>query len=258
MFISVVSLEVVRRWNVSVSVAPPPALPPSVPASAWPADAQVDVDVLRARDRPVGVVAPDVRLVLDRDARLGADAVVDAVELVVEPAVQRVDPHGAARLERVARGPRAAATSSRGRCWPSARPTTAPTWSMRTLSSWKPWMMNTDALTLVASLLWSRSRQNWLMSPCASPSPLRTFASSLNGAQQRLAERAALRQGHAGRRARAGRDAGVVRGSPGSSCCGGRRRCASSCTKRRSPRSGTIVLRPSTPVAATPLDSVPS
>ena len=76
-------------------------LPGEVAGGGGAGRAQVDVDVLRARDRPVGVVAPDVLLVLDRHGGLGVDPVGDAEEVVIEPAVQRVDPLGATRLERI-------------------------------------------------------------------------------------------------------------------------------------------------------------
>ena len=117
------------RWVVGGEgqrVRPPPVMPPSVPAGVASRRAQEQVDVLRARDRASRRSSPQTSFSSSIvTARLVHDAVVDAVELVVEPAVQRVDPHGAARLERVARGRRAAATACAGRCWPSARPTTA-------------------------------------------------------------------------------------------------------------------------------------
>ena len=133
--------------NDSVPAPLPPAVPPSVPGAAWLVPLQEHVDGGRARDRPVGVVVPDVLLVLDRDRRLVLDAVVDALEVVVEPAVQRVDP-AARRDSNGSVWPVRISHSLRGTPLASSASHHIPRWFVRTLSSWKPCVANTAALML--------------------------------------------------------------------------------------------------------------
>ena len=85
--------------NVSESAAPPltPPIVPAVPAVA--PRRKTSVFCVPGIGQPR--TASSRRRVLDRDRRLGVDAVGDALQLVVEPAVQRVDPLGAALLERI-------------------------------------------------------------------------------------------------------------------------------------------------------------
>ena len=65
------------------------------------AAAQVDVRLDRPRKRPVGVILEDVRRRLDHRPGLAHDPVRDALEPVVEPAVDRRDPLRAAEVERI-------------------------------------------------------------------------------------------------------------------------------------------------------------
>lgn len=62
---------------------------------------QVQLVGVRPGDRPLVRVLPLIRTGLHTDDRLVQDAVVDVHQLVVEPAVQGVDPHLALGVERI-------------------------------------------------------------------------------------------------------------------------------------------------------------
>src|SRR5687767_4676926 len=62
---------------------------------------QVEAGLTRARVRPGRRGLPRVLGDLDVDLRLAHDAVPDALQPVIEPAVQGVDPRGAPEVERV-------------------------------------------------------------------------------------------------------------------------------------------------------------